>query len=79
MQIKILVGSTVPLVPAERTISQNSCAYRGRASPTKCGRNIVVACWANDRTEQGGGKRRGEGMANFASAFASELLSTGQD
>jgi hypothetical protein len=26
----------------------SSCAYRGRASPTKCGKNIVVACWAND-------------------------------
>jgi hypothetical protein len=32
---------------------------RERASPTKCGKNIVVACWANDRLSRGGGKRRG--------------------
>src|SRR5262249_21153574 len=30
-------------------------ACREQASPTKCGKNIVVACWAID---QGGGKRR---------------------
>jgi hypothetical protein len=29
-----------------------------QASPTKCGRSIVVACWADDRTDHGGGKRR---------------------
>src|SRR5262249_16881048 len=28
--------------------SQNSCAYRGRASPTKCARSISGECLAND-------------------------------
>jgi hypothetical protein len=29
--------------------SPSSFGYRKGASPTKCGKNIVVACWANNR------------------------------
>ena len=38
--------STAELVRLSRT-----------GTPTKCGMNIVVACWANDRTDHEGGKR----------------------
>src|SRR5262249_57413361 len=40
-------------------------ASREQASPTKCGKNIVVACWAID---QGGGKRR----AGICGLFSSQ-------
>src|SRR6516225_8757545 len=35
---------------------RTKCGSHEQASPTKYGKNIVVACWANDR--QGGGSRR---------------------
>jgi len=38
----------------------NWCGYREQASPTKCGKNIVGACLANDRqtTAAGSGVAR---------------------
>jgi hypothetical protein len=42
-----------------KAISERQPQDREQAWPTKCGKNIVVACQANDRTDQGGGKRRG--------------------
>src|SRR6516162_10355370 len=39
----------------------NSCAYRGRASPTKCGRSIGGECLANDFDRPGGKRRAGIG------------------
>jgi hypothetical protein len=35
----------------------NLCGSRRQALPTKCEKNIVAGCWANDRTDHGGGKR----------------------
>ena len=37
----------------------SSCAYRGRASPTKCARSIGGECLANDRDRLGWGQDRG--------------------
>jgi len=46
--------------------SPNSCAYRGRASPTKCARSIGGECLANDRDRPG---RRGAAL-NFKTKAA---------
>ena len=37
---------------------------RKQASPTKCGKNIVVACWANDRQTKAVGSGAYEGGLN---------------
>jgi hypothetical protein len=54
----------------------NWCGSREQASLTKCGKNIVVACWANDRQTRaaGSGEAKRQECTQYLGAGASVIF-----
>jgi hypothetical protein len=50
--VSSLIPAVVPLMSAECAVRRARTIVANEASPMKCGKNIVVVCWANERPQE---------------------------